>query len=154
MKITTPVETSFVLQVDLITIDPSNLFTGYPARVALTPFAASTCWPTALNPPGDCVFYRVHGELVDSSFYGPMVEYIVGFTTPTIPDNKHDLMLLRSSTMSVPIPYPAPNSSFDQEITSKVIRNYGVGEDPGVGGDANGFSDYIVAYQRIRPASK
>jgi hypothetical protein len=97
----------------------------------------------------------VHGEFVDPGAYGPGVDYVVGFTVPAVQGNKHDLMLLRSSEDSEPIPYDGfTDSSFDQEITTKVRRNYLVGDDPGVGGNADAFSDYVVAFERVRPASK
>jgi hypothetical protein len=148
IKITTHVNVPFELEVELISMTDAV----YQDRVDGTPFEGTQCWPTL---DGGCAFYRVHGELVSRASYGPVVDYIVGFTVPAIQGNKHDLMLLRSSAESAPIPYDGfSNSSFDEEITTKVRRNYQVGDDPGVGGDADGFSDYVVAFQRVRPASK
>jgi hypothetical protein len=101
------------------------------------------------------VFYRVHGETVPEDSYGNVVEYIVGFLTPGVKGNKHDWMLLRSSKESKPLPYPCTCSSFDQEITTKVLRNYDPGvKDPGVGGVSDSFSDYTVAFLYQRPAAK
>jgi hypothetical protein len=152
INIKTQVNEPFFLTVELRQMTQAE----YAVRVAGTPFVGSECWPTFGTGGTDCVFYRVHGEFVDRDSYGPVVNYIVGFTSPPIKGNKHDLMLLRSSEDSSPIPYDGfVDSSFDEEITTKVLRNYKVGQDdPGVGGGASGLSDYTVAFQRVRPVSK
>jgi hypothetical protein len=104
-------------------------------------FPNSTCWET--GGPGLCIFYRVH-TFPNAELVG-LVNYIVGFTTPAVKGNKHDLMLLRSED---------DDGIFDTEIATRVLRNYQVGDDPGVGGFSDGFSDYIVAFEIVRPASK
>lgn len=148
IKITTKVFEAFPLRVDRIFIDDGE----YSTRVMFTPFSDSMCWHTF---GASCNFYRVHGESVPRDSYGPLVEYIVGFTTPPIPDNKHDMMLLRAPCGEAALDPPCSGiEQFSEEITTKVRRNYGVGDDPGVGGDSDGFSDYIVAYQRIRPVAR
>ena len=151
IKISTQVSAPFVLKVDRLPIDQAT----YQDRVAGTPFEGSTCHPT-LIPGVQCNFYKVHGEFVPRDSYGELVEYIVGFLEPGVQGNKHDWMLLRAPGERY-VGDPVVPFSFCQEITTKVIRHYIVPElsvpDPGVGGVALGMSDYIVAHQRLRPAS-
>jgi hypothetical protein len=154
-KLETEVFVPFVLKVDFNPMTQEE----YAFRVAGTDFVGSQCWPTL--PPfeigGDtCVSYRAHDELVPRDSYGPTVLYVIGWSIPSAQGfNPHDFMLLRSSTESSPIPYPALNSSFDEEVTTKLLKNYDVGdEDPGLSGLGPGISDYVVAFQRVRPVSK
>jgi hypothetical protein len=148
IKITTQVNFAFDLTVEMIVIDQSD----YALRVPLgSPFHGSQCWPTEA---GECVYYRVHGELVPAGAYEPGVDYIIGFTTPGIAA-KPNLMMLRSSSESFPVPYDGidPFSTFDQNVTAgKILKKYLPGDDPGVGGFADSFSDYILAFPA--PVSK
>ena len=156
IKITTTVYEPFALKVDRV---PMMQTPEFDDRTTGTPFSEALCWQTL---GAACVYYRVHGEEVPRDFYGQNVEYIVGFLTPQIQGNKHDFMLLRdphSRYLGDPeTPFPPDDNTFCQEITTKVKRHYivpGSSEpDPGVGGGAPGFSDYTVAFQRDRPASR
>jgi hypothetical protein len=137
IKITVNVVNPFDVTVELIELTQAQ----YQSSRKGSNFPNSTCWET--GGPGVCVFYRVTSTALPGDFTGD-VTYIVGFTTPVVKGNKHDLMLLRAETFD----------PFNEEITTKVLRNYQVGDDPGVSGAFNGFSDYIVAFEEIRPASK
>jgi hypothetical protein len=143
LKITTQVNegASFEVTVQQIEISQSD----YQNFRKSPNFQNSQCWETA--GPGFCVFYRVTSNAQQDVDYTGDVHYIIGFTTPAVKGNKHDLMLLVSEV-------EAPNGLFEEEITTKVIRNYQVGDDPGVAGDRGGFSDYIVAKEVVRPVSK
>jgi hypothetical protein len=149
IKISTTVNSPFVLEVDLRTITQVQ----YASRTA---FANTICNPSA--PDGiNCEFFRVHGEFVPRNSYTPPVNYVVFWNTPPIQGNKSDWMLLRApcskSAEDVSMnPSHLCNGTqvFSQNITTFVNRTAPVGTDPAIGGGADGFSDYIVAINKNR----
>src|SRR5215831_12413858 len=131
IKITVNAVNAFQVTVELIELTQAQ----YQSSRKGSNFPNSTCWET--GGPGVCVFYRVFSDAVQGVDYTGDVTYIVGFTTPAVKGNKHDLMLLRAEE----------GERFNEEITTKLLRNYQVGDDPGIVGNSDGFSDYIVAFE-------
>jgi len=90
----------FALQIDMITITQSE----YADRRKDPEFADTVCNPTA-GDGDNCVFYRLHGELVPQNCYPDApdaFQYSVFWNTPTIQGNKHDWMLLRARCSEFP----------------------------------------------------
>jgi hypothetical protein len=116
-------------------------------------FADTVCNPT-FGVGTDCVFYRVHGEIVPKACYDTAdVDYKIFWNTPFIQGNKHDWMLLRAPCdESVGAPISCfTDPPFSEDITTTVDRKPPVGTDPVVAGDADGMSDYIVAISTRHP---
>ena len=135
----------FTLKIDLITITQFEYTLRRDSQ-----FANTVCNPSAVDGT-NCVFYRVHGDTVPKACYDK-VEYKVFWNTPFLQGNKHDWMLLQarceefSGDTNI-----CTTQRFSEDITTLVDRRPPVGTDPVVGGDADGFSDYIVAISNAHP---
>ncbi len=148
IKIGTDVSVPFLLKVDLRNITQAD----YAARRDNSQFADTVCNPSSLVP-GQCVFYRVHGETVPRAAYGAAVDYKIFWNFPPMQGNKHDWMLLRApcEEFTGDPTICTDTQLFSEEITNFVDRKPPVGTDPVVGGDADGMSDYIVAISTKHP---
>jgi hypothetical protein len=143
IKITTDVACPFPLQVDKIEITQAD----YEDRTA---FPNTACNPSGAG--GNCVFYRVHGDTAPSECYGE-VNYKLFWNTPKIQGNKHDYMLLRAPCEEFTGDPNGCSASdvFTEDITNFLAKKLKVGDDPVMGGDADGMSDYIVAIDLRHP---
>jgi hypothetical protein len=148
-EITTNVNAFFVLPVHLIGFSPQAL----QRRFEGTPFEGWTCNPSFPHPTNVCAVIRVDGRTVDRDFYGSTVALIMGWDMPPITGDPDDYHLLRAPGYQSSEDTGVPGL-FTQDITDFVCPNYvpvfgceGPPADGGVGGDTDGFSDYVVALE-------
>jgi Legume lectin domain len=101
------------------------------------------CYPYLTGSP-HCVYYRVENPPPSFAFQGPDLIYVAwnGIVDPGpnyFKDNPH---LYRAPT----------EQQFSLDITEYYISSGGqVGKDPGVGGESDDFSDFVVAFPQ-KPA--